>query len=211
MRIRTTACLAQVHNISQCLLNSGLSAIKTSLPSATSAFYRDASQRHWRLKRTPPLQPPLEEYSYGQSTAFDSPSHHCRVALKGRVQWVVPNRLPISVHKRPSWWLTMVTFVRIWGWGSSLGGGDILPAVQRESTHLGALWRQTVPGKKGKLARGVELWSRFSPHTHTQTQTHLLPPTPSCSHPCLLPVFPFHLCTQLSLDTWRTSSCTVNR
>ena len=28
---------------------------------------------------------------------------------------------------------------------------------ERESTHLGALWRQTVPGKKGKLARGVEL------------------------------------------------------
>ena len=28
---------------------------------------------------------------------------------------------------------------------------------ERESTHLGALWRQTLPGKKSKLARGVEL------------------------------------------------------
>ena len=46
MRIRATACLAQGHTISQCLLNSGLSAIKAALPSATSAFYRDASQRH---------------------------------------------------------------------------------------------------------------------------------------------------------------------
>ena len=86
MRIRATACLAQGHTISQCLLNSGLSAIKTALPFTTSAFYRGASQRHQRLPRRPPLQPPLEVYSYGQSAAFDSPSHYCRVAPKGRIQ-----------------------------------------------------------------------------------------------------------------------------
>ncbi|EQB79024.1 structural maintenance of chromosomes protein 1A [Camelus ferus] len=40
----------------------------------------------------------------------------------------------------------------------ALWGGDIFPAVQREgqSAHLGALWRQTMAGKKGKLDAQAE-------------------------------------------------------
>lgn len=40
-------------------------------------------------------------------------SLHCRVALRERIQWVVPRELPISMHERPSLRLIMVTFVRI--------------------------------------------------------------------------------------------------
>lgn len=86
MRIRATACLAQGHTIGQCLLNSGLSAIKAALPFCHKCFLSRCFSKTLKAEKEPPSPAPLEEYSYGQSTAFDSPSHHCRVAAKGRIQ-----------------------------------------------------------------------------------------------------------------------------
>lgn len=83
----------------------------------------------------------------------------------------------------------------------SHGGGDILPAVQRESQPPPGGPMETMAGKRGRLARKGGSCDLGSPLTCAHTDTDASSTTTlSYPCPCLLPVFPFHTCTHLSPD-----------
>lgn len=118
---------------------------------------------------------------------------YCRVAPRERIPWVVPSELPVSMPERPSSRLTTVTCVRIWRWGSASGVGDIFPAVQRGSAHLGAVWR---PGPERRASwQEREAWVLIQGlplHAHTEacTSSPLLsgvpfPPAARLPLPCM--------------------------